>query len=70
MICIKQPLVAYLERNSICNFDKVVLGYVKTTIDSPSLFQNNHRRLGNSYYAKRQLLAQVRQNRDLWLDSG
>ena len=30
MTCIKPPLVGYLERNSICNFDKMVLGYVKS----------------------------------------
>ena len=69
MIWIKPLSVAYLERNSICNFHKMVLGYMKTAIDLPSPFQNNHRRLGNSYYAK-QLLAQTRQNRDLYSDSG
>ena len=30
MMCVKPPLVAYLERNSIFNFDKIVLRYVKT----------------------------------------
>ena len=37
MICTKPPLVAYLERNSLSNFDKMVLGYVKTAFDSPGL---------------------------------
>ena len=42
MIFTKPPLVAYLERNSLFNFDKMVLdkmvlGYVKTVIDSPAL---------------------------------
>ena len=48
MICIKPPIVAYLERNGIVNFDKMVLGYVKTVMDSPAFsisFSNNHRRL-------------------------
>ena len=48
MICIKPPLVAYLERNSLFNFDKTVLSYVKTVVDSPALstsFQKGHRRL-------------------------
>ena len=31
MTRIKSPLVAYLERNSIFNFDKTILGYVKTS---------------------------------------
>ena len=38
MICIKPTLVAYLERNGIFNFDEMVLGYVKTVIDSPALW--------------------------------
>ena len=42
MICTKPPLVAYIERNSIFNCDKVVLGYVTTAIDSPSLFESFH----------------------------
>ena len=70
MICIKPPLVAYLERNGFFNFDKMVLSYVKTVIDSPALsvsFQINPRELRNFYrfrnYAKRKLLAQVRHNR-------
>ena len=37
MICIKPPSVAYPERNSLFNFDKMVLGYVKTVMDSPAL---------------------------------
>ena len=37
MICIKPALVAYLERNNIFNFNKNVLGYVKTVMDSPAL---------------------------------
>ena len=37
MICAKPPLVAYLERNSLFNFDQMVLGYVKTVNDSPAL---------------------------------
>ena len=38
MMYIKPPLVGYLERNIIFDFDKVVLGYVKTAINFPSLF--------------------------------
>ena len=30
MICIKPPLVGYLGRNNIFNFDQMVLGYVNT----------------------------------------
>ena len=37
MICIKPPLVAYPERNSLFNIDKMALGYVKTVMDSPAL---------------------------------
>ena len=37
IICIKPPLMAYLERNGIFNFDKMVLGYVKTVMDSTAL---------------------------------
>ena len=37
MICIKPPLVAYRERNSIFKFDKMILGYVKLVMDSPAL---------------------------------
>ena len=37
MICTKPPLVAFLERNNLFNFDRMVLGYVKTVIDSPAL---------------------------------
>ena len=37
MICTEPPLVAYLDRNSLFNFDKMILGYVKTAIDSPAL---------------------------------
>ena len=42
MICIKPPLVGYFERNSIFNFGKMVLGYVKTVWihqRCPSLFK-------------------------------
>ena len=48
MICINPPLVAYVERNSLFNFDKMVFGNVKTAMDSPALstsFENNHPRL-------------------------
>ena len=44
--------MAYLERNTLFNFDKTALGYVKTAMDSPTLsisFQNYHRRLRNFY---------------------
>ena len=41
MTCMKPPLVAYLERNSICKFDKMVLGYAKTAIDSPTLLKQS-----------------------------
>ena len=37
MIYIKTPVAAYLEGNSISNFDKTVLGYMKTVMDSPAL---------------------------------
>ena len=37
MICISPPLVYYLERDSLFNFDKMLLGYVKAVIDSPPL---------------------------------
>ena len=70
MICTKSPLVAYLERNCLFNFDKMLLGYVKTAIDSPGLsisFSKQSSQIEKFYrsrdYAKRQLLAQVRQNR-------
>ena len=55
MICIKPPLVAYLERNSLFNSDKTVLGDVKIVMDSPALStssQNNHRRLRLFYQSK------------------
>ena len=38
MIGTKPPLVAYLERNSLFNFDEMVLDYVKTVIGSPALY--------------------------------
>ena len=34
---IKPPLVAYLQRKSLFNFDKSVLDYVKIAIDWPAL---------------------------------
>ena len=65
---LKPPLVAYFERNALCNFDKMILGYVKTIMDSPALpisFRNNHRRLRKFHRsrdcAKWQLLGQIRQ---------
>ena len=55
----------------------MVLGYVKTVMDSPALsisFSNNRRRLRICYRSrdceKRQLLAHVRQNREFIVDSG
>ena len=68
MICSKPPLVAYLERNSMFNFDKMVLGYVKTVMDSPalSISLKQSSQIENFYqsrdYAKQQLLAHARQN--------
>ena len=74
VISIKPPLVGYLERNDIFNFDKMVLGYVKTVMDSPHLFLKQSSQIDKFYRsrdcAKRQLLAQVRQNRGFILDSG
>ena len=37
MTCTKPPLVAYLERNTLFNFDKIVLSFVKTVPDSTAL---------------------------------
>ena len=38
MICTKPQLVAYLEKKNLFNFNKMVLGYVKTAIDSPAVY--------------------------------
>ena len=69
MIYINPPLVGYLERKSIYNFDETVLGYVKTVMGSPALFTSFSKestqieKLFTDLWTERQLLAQVRQNR-------
>ena len=52
MICVKPPLVAYLERNRLFNIDEIVLGYVKIVMESPVLvfsILNKRRRLRHFY---------------------